>query len=102
MSLDSKNSGLEKLTEKINKIQKEQAVSLSKLMNDSFITDNTNYTSFTDLLSASGYNVETSDDFLAIPDKEWDCHVRACTNFSSWNEMQQVAANEYIRQQLLD
>ncbi|MEI4551545.1 hypothetical protein [Pseudoalteromonas spongiae] len=99
MGLNS--NGLKQFSVNLKKLQNKQFVPLDDLMTDKFIADNTHHKTFEELLNASGYSVETESDFEAIPDDKWDIHISNCTNFSSWLEMQQAAANEYVSKQLL-
>lgn len=38
----------------------------------------------------------TTEEFKAFPDNDWEVHVRAHTAFSSWEEMQQAAGQEWF------
>ena len=75
---------------------KEMSVPLSELLNNDFIAEHSSFASFDELLAASPFNVETTSDFEAIPDAEWDAYIVANTSFESWQEMQQTAASEHI------
>jgi hypothetical protein len=79
---------------------KQQAVSLSELLNDDFIAEYSSFSSFDDLLAASPFKVETKEDFEAIPDAEWDTYIGANTSFESWEDMQRQAASEYLVKQI--
>jgi hypothetical protein len=79
---------------------KQQAVSLSELLNDDFIAEHSSFASFDDLLAASPFKVETKEDFEAIPDAEWDTYIATNTSFESWEEMQRQAASEYLVKQI--
>ena len=52
------------------------------------------------MLDASGFKVESAEDFAAIPDEEWDAFVSKNTSYSSWEEMQKGAAKDYTKRQL--
>lgn len=75
---------------------KQQAVPLSELLNDNFISEHSTFASFDELLKASPFKVETKEDFEAIPDTDWDTYIAANTSFESWEEMQQQAANAFL------
>ncbi|MGA3161570.1 MAG: hypothetical protein ABSC77_10160 [Terracidiphilus sp.] len=79
---------------------KQQAVSLSELLNDDFIAKHSSFASFDELLAASPFKVETKEDFEAIPDAEWDSYIAANTSFESWEKMQHQAAGEYLVKQI--
>ena len=80
---------------------KQQAVSLSELLNDDFIAKHSSFASFNELLAASPFKVNTKEDFEAIPDAEWDAYIAASTPFESWEEMQHQAAGEYLAKRIV-
>jgi hypothetical protein len=62
----------------------------------------TPFSSFEAMLRASPFEVETAEDFKAIPDDEWDVFIRKTTPFDSWQEMQKEAGVEWLRERLLN
>jgi hypothetical protein len=52
------------------------------------------------MTDASGFKIESQEDFEAIPDAEWDVFVRSRTRFSTWKEMQAKAGEEYVVRRL--
>ena len=52
------------------------------------------------MLEASGFSVESAEDFLAIPETEWDQFISQKTQFSNWQEMQKTAAVELMKKKL--
>lgn len=66
---------------------------LTDLFTDEFMSKNTNYKTFPDMLDNSGYVITSREDFLAIPDDDWDTYVSSCTRFHTWNEMCLAAQN---------
>lgn len=82
-----------------NKIRKESErlsgkVSFATLFNENFMSKYTNFNSLEELLIAGGYGV-TQEEFKAIPEDEFDKYITNCTQFSSWEEMQHKAVEEY-------
>lgn len=104
MSIEIK--GLKEAQEKLQKLSKDaekldgQSVSLTDVMTDSFISENSSFGSFNELLEASEFKVESQEDFAAIPDTEWDAFIGGNTNFSNWQEMISSAGALYARKQL--
>ena len=92
--------GLKKLAENAKNLDGSHEVSLGTLFNGGFIQSNTEFNSIDELFEKAGFNVETKEDFEAIPQEEIDSFVRANTNFESFNEMYKAAATEYVKQQL--
>lgn len=61
---------------------------------------NTEFPSIDALVAASGFKVESSEDFAAIPDAAWDAFITSRTRFASWGEMKDAAAGGWARRQL--
>jgi len=56
---------------------------------------------FDALLEASGFKVDSTEDFAAIPDQDWERVIRQHTDFGSWQELQEKAAEEYASRKLM-
>jgi hypothetical protein len=52
------------------------------------------------LFEAGGFEVNSPEDFAAIPDEAWEANIRAHTSFKSWEEMQRAAGAEWIKKQI--
>ena len=99
--------GLDKAMRKLDDLQKraerlngEQRVPVSQLLTPDFMRQNTTFESFDAMLTASGFKVETSEDFAAIPDDEWDAFIVKVTRFTSWQDMLEVAGKEWAVKEL--
>lgn len=93
-------SGLDKLQRRIESIPKSENVSFGELFNPAFMRRYTQFESIDTMIEASGYTVETPEDFAAIPDAEWDAFIATNTQFPDWLEMQKTAAAERMKRQL--
>lgn len=97
------SSGFEKslrnFQNKIEEAAKPESVSLTVLMDPDFMVKNTDSVTFDDFLTKGGYSND-ADAFLAIPDEEFDSHVRRHSRFNSWQEMQESAGGDYMRAKL--
>ncbi|GEM_PF-3307682 len=60
-----------------------------------FIKANSNFSHIYELLDASGYEINSPQDLVTIPDAEWDAHIMNNTVFSNWNDMQIKAFEAY-------
>ena len=74
-----------------------QSVSFSDIFTETFLSENSAFTNFDKLIEASGFKVESQEDFEAIPDHEWDEFILENTNFENWQEMLDVAGLFYAR-----
>lgn len=93
-------SGLERLQKNLKRINGSHDIPISELLTPQFMRGHTRFGSFEEMLSASPWKVETTEDFGAIPNAEWDAFIRRETRFSSWTEMQKLAANEWVKNEL--
>lgn len=99
-SFDNFERELEKLQNMFEKVEGTRSIPMDEILNPEFMIRFTIFSSLDDLIEKSGYTVETEEDFERIPDKEWDEFISAHTQFSSWQDMLDLAANEYFQQQL--
>lgn len=53
------------------------------------------------LFNASGFKIESNEDFETIPDEKWESFIQENTTYESWQAMQEAAAIEYARNMLL-
>jgi hypothetical protein len=77
-----------------------QSVPLSEVLTDEFVHTNSPFDSLDNLIKASGYTVESQEDFEAIPDEEWDRFISDNTSFDSWQEMIDSAGAIYAKNKL--
>lgn len=95
------NGNLKKLQKNMNDLSNTQAVPLTEIMNESFIAACSKFSSLEELIEASGFKVESKEDFEAIPNDEWEAFICSNTSYESWLEMQQCAGAEFTKAQLL-
>lgn len=57
-----------------------------------FMSEHTRFSTLDAMIEESQWTVETSEDFEAISDAEWDAYVAGVTDFDDREEMLQVAA----------
>lgn len=91
--------GFDKLEKNVSELSGN--VSLDDLMNPSFISNCSQYSNFEELIEASGFKVESEEDFAAIPDQEWEQFIQKNTFYEGWIEMQQAAGISYLKGNLL-
>lgn len=107
MKIDVKIEGLDKLQNRLKQMEKaakepekEEAVSLPVLFSPAFMSQHTRFNSFEDFLSGGGFEVNSQEDFEAIPDDAMDKHVAQTTKFGSWEEMLSTATENYVAKKL--
>ena len=98
--------GFDKFHRNLDKLQKNieslngAEVPFNELFPSRFLARYTNFTSFDDLLAKSGFKVDTIEDFVNIPDAEWDAFIASSTRFANWDEMKVKAFEEYAQRKL--
>jgi hypothetical protein len=93
-------SGLRRLSEKLKEVAATKEVSALELFSPEFMRHFTTVRSFEKLIEVTGLQVNTPEDFKAIPNDLWERVVKEHTRFSSWLEMQQTAGAEYFKRKL--
>jgi len=87
-----------------NRLQKtgknsEDPITFTELFTSEFMRLYTQYESIEELLSSGGFEVNSEEDYEAIPDEDIDAHVAKTTNFCSWKEMLTEAIKAYTNNQ---
>ncbi|MGD6896117.1 hypothetical protein [Bacillus infantis] len=107
MRIRTKTKGFNQLSNELKKLQQnakelegKQNIPLPELFPDSFMANNTRFSSIQEMFDKSPFKVESEEDFAAIPDAEWDKYVVENTNFSSWENMQEAGVKEWTAKKL--
>lgn len=103
MGLRISGSGLKELDDlakRIDIVRGEHAVPMSDVITSSFLQTCSRFASLDELLAASGFEVNSAEDFAAIPDEQWDAFIRTSTSFANWEEMQSAAGEAWAVKQL--
>ena len=96
---DELSKKLENLQESAESIQGTQ-VPLSELLTPGFLAKHTRFLSEDEMFEASGFKVETAEDFEKIPDEEWDRFIEQNTPFTTWSDMLSAAGAEWAQKKL--
>jgi len=91
------NRNFKQLENNLKKLSNTTQLTLAELMPSSFISSCSKFSSIDELFEASGFEIESADDFAAIPDDEWDLFIQQNTTYENWQDMQQSAASEYAK-----
>lgn len=92
--------GLEVLAERTQALHGEHSVPLSDLLTRSFLSSCSRFLSLDEFFAASGFPVNSEEDFAAIPDEQWDAFIRTDTTFSNWQEMLGAAGEAWVQTRL--
>ena len=91
---------LSDLAAKAAELKGEHSVPISDLFPDTFMVENTGFTTIQEMLDASGFPANTSEEFSAIPDDLWDAFVVSRTNFPSWKAMLEAGTAKWVSRKL--
>tara|TARA_B100001750_G_C15247948_1_gene466302 strand:+ start:63 stop:374 length:312 start_codon:yes stop_codon:yes gene_type:complete len=100
MSVKIDTSGLDALQKRLKKLSNTKSIPFEEMFSPSFMRSNTRFSNIENMFEASGYKVETEEDFEQIPDKEWNEFISSETKFKSWDDMIHAAGGEYVAKQL--
>ncbi len=100
IKITRKGNELKKLTKKMKALDGQHEVKFTDMYNPAFVSGCSKFESIEELFDASGFKVESKEDFEAIPDEEWEVFISQNTSFDSWLEMQKSAGAAYVKKQL--
>jgi hypothetical protein len=96
---DELSQKLDELKESAESIQGTQ-VPLGELLTPGFLAKHTRFLSEDELFEASGFSVQSTEDFKKIPDEEWDNFIRQNTPFATWSDMLSAAGAKWAQKKL--
>lgn len=73
----------------------EAAITMNELFTPEFMKLYTNYESIETLLASGGFEINSEEDYEAIPDDAIDAHVADSTDFRSWKDMLTFAIHRF-------
>lgn len=91
---------LTKLSNNTTELASTSSVSFGELFTSEFMKKHTQFNTLDDFFKAGKLDIQSQEDFKAIPDNVLDKHVVLYTNFSSWQEMLDTAGSEYVKHKL--
>ncbi|WP_405176338.1 hypothetical protein MHI27_11895 [Paenibacillus sp. FSL H8-0261] len=80
----------------IQKLEQQKTISFDELFVPHFMRKHTKFNTFDELLNAGGFEVNSQEDFAAIPDDAFDEHIANHTRFRKWQAMLDTATSELI------
>ena len=98
--LDKLEKQLKQMEKGAKELSKTKHVSFGELFPASFMRKYTSFSFMSELLNAGGFEVESQEDFEAIPDDTFDKHIAANTKFKTWKDMLSEATSQYAAKKL--
>lgn len=78
----------------IDEISKPQKVKLERLLNDKFISSNTDFKTFDDFMT--NLNISTVEEFQNLPEEKLDQLIKNHSSFDTWQDLLEQASTEYF------
>lgn len=97
--MDDFKRELDKMAEESEKLNGTY-VTFEELFPKYFMKRHSDFETFNELLDAGGYNVETQEEFEALPQEEWNDYIKKVTDFTDWQEMLTEAGTRYAGRRL--
>jgi hypothetical protein len=82
--LEEFQKDLDNFSEKLQKLDGEHEIPVSELLTDSFLSQHTKFSCVEEMFNASGFKIESREDFAAIPGDVWDNFICFISGFDSW------------------
>lgn len=95
-----KFNGLNDLQERLKCLSQVKQISLAELLTPTFVASCSKFANAQELFDASGFQIDSVEDFRAIPDAEWDKYISDNTTFPDWASMQKKAAGDWAAAKL--
>lgn len=93
--LDELQKQLKKMEKGARELERTKTVPLEQLLTPTFMRKYSPFSSFDELLAAGNFEVNSQEDFEAIPDDVFNRHIATHTNFSTWDDMLGEATSQY-------
>lgn len=91
---------LQDFSDRVQKLDGTHNIPVSELLTSDFLRSCSIFPSAEEMFKASGFKVESPEDFKAIPDDQWDVFIQKNTHYSNWEEMLGSAVKEWTKKQL--
>ncbi len=97
---DELKNNLNKMADRAKELEGSHQVAIPDLLTESFVKKHTKFKDAQELFDESGFKIDNTEDFKAIPDADWDNYIAGISDFDSWNEMLQAATAEYVKRKI--
>ena len=91
---------LGEMADNVGELEGENNVALEDLFTEQFMRQHTDTVSFEEFIENSQWEVESQEDFEAIPEDEFDEYVDERSDFDTWEDMFGAAGTEWIAREI--
>jgi len=88
------------MADNAEELEGENEVAFEELFTEQLMRQHTDVASFDEFLEQSQWEVESEEDFEAIPEDEFDEYVNENTDFESWEDMYGTAGTEWMAREI--
>ncbi|HEX3684997.1 MAG TPA: hypothetical protein VHU83_20855 [Bryobacteraceae bacterium] len=91
---------LKDLARRARELEGRRNVPVTELLTPEFLSSCSRFASADEMFEASGFQIESAEDFKAIPDAEWNAFISSNTSCPNWETMLAEASGEWAKRQL--
>jgi hypothetical protein len=88
------------LSSRVKELDGGHNVPIPELLSPVFLAGCSKFGSAQELFDASGFKINSQEDFKNIPDAEWDAFIKNNTSFKDWKDMLQAASAMWTKKKL--
>jgi hypothetical protein len=98
--MEELQNNLDNLAKRAEQLHGSHDIPLRELLTPSFMAACSRFAAIDEMLDASGFKIESADDFKAIPESERNAFVKNNTSFDGWQDMLRAAVAEWSKKKL--
>lgn len=91
---------LEDLARRAEQLDGQHNIPIAELLTPPFLSNCSRFQSIEEMFEASGFKIESMEDFKAIPDREWDAFIAANTSYADWQTLLTSAVRTWTAKRL--
>jgi hypothetical protein len=91
---------LEDLARRARQLDGQHNVPIAELLTPQFLSSCCRFQSIEEMFEASGFKINSAEDFKSIPDREWDTFIAANTSFADWQTLLSGAVKAWTARRL--
>lgn len=88
------------LSRRAQNLEGPRNVPVTELLTPAFLSKCSRFNSAAEMFEASGFAVNSQEDFDAIPDDQWNAFIEQNTSYSNWEEMLKAAGAAWVKREL--
>lgn len=98
--LEQLQNKLKALQDNAQKLDGQHHVPVTELLTPKFVAEHTSFSTAEELFEASGFTIESAEDFSGIPDDAWDAYIESVSDFEGWEAMLSKASEAWVSKKL--